>query len=71
MANEKETISTFCQELQQLLDKYDFELEIDFDRRGACGPIEAVLVAQTKSFDCEYMSVNLSKEGIVNTPLIP
>ncbi len=51
----------FKKELKALLDKYDFSLHIDFDRLGACGDKEAVLIVENNAFDVEAIFFDLDE----------
>lgn len=51
----------FKRELKELLDRYNFDMYVDFDRLGACGPIETVVMVENRGFDCEHISFDLDE----------
>ena len=59
----------FKKELDELLDRYNFKMYIDFDRLGACGPTEACLCVENIGYDIENISFNLDE--FVERPLCP
>jgi hypothetical protein len=49
----------FKKELKELLDRYDFDMYIDFDSLGAGGWHESLLAVENRGFDCEHISFDL------------
>lgn len=55
-----EIVQRFKTELKQLLNKYNLELSIDFDRLGGCGPSEALIALEEKGDNINFpISFNL------------
>ena len=61
--------TSFKTDLRELLDRYNFDMYIDFDRLGACGPIEACLCVENRGYDIEHISFDLDE--LVKRPLCP
>lgn len=51
----------FKRELKELLDRYDFDMYIDFDSLGAGGWHESLVVVENRGFDCDYISFDLDE----------